>query len=181
MDVLSDVLRAIRLCGSVFFTAEFTAPWALESPNPELLGPIVMPEAEHISFFHILTEGLCVVQCDRNARVALESGDVVVFPHGHSHTMRSDDQAETRSLDDVFSQPSPDGLPQVVFGGGGRTTRFICGYLNCSHRFAPLFDALPVALVVRRRADYGIVEVIGVRLEMSQTFRRNRADGWRPR
>ena len=54
MDVLSDVLRAVRLCGAVFFTAEFSSPWALESPNSRLLATILMPEAEHVSFFHIL-------------------------------------------------------------------------------------------------------------------------------
>ena len=37
MDVLSDVLRVVRLSGAVFFTADFSAPWALESPIPEML------------------------------------------------------------------------------------------------------------------------------------------------
>ena len=36
MDVLSDVIRVVRLSGAVFFTAEFSSPWALESPNPSL-------------------------------------------------------------------------------------------------------------------------------------------------
>jgi hypothetical protein len=53
MDVLSDVLRSVRLCGPVFFTAEFSSPWALDSPNPDLLATIVMPQAEHVSLFHI--------------------------------------------------------------------------------------------------------------------------------
>jgi AraC family transcriptional regulator, alkane utilization regulator len=160
MDVLSDVLRAVRLCGSVFFTAEFSSPWALNSPNPELLAGIVMPDAEHVSLFHILTEGQCLVECGQYPRVAMESGDVVVFPHGHSHTMRSECSAHTTRLDHVLSRPSPDALPQVSFGGGGRTARFICGYLNCNQRFAPLFEALPPILMVRRRADYGAVETV---------------------
>ena len=33
-----------------------------------------------------------------------------------------------------------------------------CGYLNCNQRFAPLFDALPEMLVVRRAVDYATVE-----------------------
>ena len=94
MDVLSDVLRSVRLCGSVFFTADFSSPWALDSPNPELLATIVMPEADHVSLFHILMEGQCVVECERHPRVAMESGDVVVFPHGHAHTMRSEDSMQ---------------------------------------------------------------------------------------
>lgn len=160
MDVLSDVLRAVRLCGSVFFTAEFSSPWALTSPNPELLAGIVMPEAEHVSLFHILMEGQCLVECGKYPRVAMESGDVVVFPHGHSHTMRSEHSVQTTRLDHVFSHPSPDALPQVSFGGGGRTARLICGYLNCNQRFAPLFETLPSILIVRRREDYAAVETV---------------------
>ncbi|MGE3509898.1 MAG: AraC family transcriptional regulator [Vicinamibacterales bacterium] len=159
MDVLSDVLKAVRLCGSVFFTAEFSSPWALESPNPDLLATIVMPQAEHVSLFHILIEGRCLVECDMRG-IRMESGDVVVFPHGQSHTMRSDEDAQTTRLDHVLSHPAPDALPQVSFGGGGRKARFICGYLNCNQRFAPLFDALPAMLVVRRRTDYRTVEAL---------------------
>ena len=164
MDVLSDVLRSVRLCGSVFFTADFSSPWALDSPNPELLATIVMPEADHVSLFHIMIEGHCIVECDSCPRVALDSGDVVVFPHGHAHTMRSEDSAESTPLGHVLSSPSPDALPNVSLGGGGRRTRFICGYLNCNQRFAPLFEALPSMLIVRRRSDYGTVEAIDGRL-----------------
>jgi AraC-like DNA-binding protein len=144
----------------VFFTAEFSSPWALDSPNPELLATIVMPEADHVSLFHILVEGQCLLDCDSYPRVAMESGDVVVFPHGHAHTMRSEDRAESTPLDHVLSRPSSDALPKVSLGGGGRRTRFICGYLNCNQRFAPLFEALPSLLIVRRRTDYGTVEAI---------------------
>jgi AraC family transcriptional regulator, alkane utilization regulator len=160
MDVLSDVVGAVRLCGSVFFTAEFSSPWALRSPNPELLANIVMPEADQMSLFHILMEGQCLVDCGACTSVVLEAGDVVVFPHGDSHTMRSDDTAQLTQLDHVLSHPSPDALPRVCFGGGGHKARLICGYLNCNQRFAPLFEALPPILVVRRRQDYAVVETV---------------------
>ena len=74
MDVLSNVLRAVRLCGSVFFTAEFSAPWALESPNPDLLATIVMPEAEHVSLFHILIEGHASCNAARTGASRLNPG-----------------------------------------------------------------------------------------------------------
>ena len=39
MDVLSDVLRVIRLTSAVFFSARFSSPWSIESPPPgELVG-----------------------------------------------------------------------------------------------------------------------------------------------
>jgi hypothetical protein len=75
--------------------------------------------------------------------------------------MRSEDGAEATPLDHVLSRPSPDALPNVSMGGGGRRSRFICGYLNCNQRFAPLFEALPSILICRRWTDYGTVEAMG--------------------
>jgi AraC family transcriptional regulator, alkane utilization regulator len=160
MDILSDVLRIVRLSGAVFVTAEFTSPWALDSPNPELLRSIVLPDAECVVLFHILTEGECFVLCKALPRVRVETGDVIIFPHGEPHTMCSDLDTKATPMGAVFSQSSPDGTPQIAFGGGGSTCRFICGYLNCDQRFNPLVSALPPMLVVRSNNDYAAVEAI---------------------
>ena len=76
MDVLSDVLRVVRLSGAVFFTADFSSPWALESPIPEMLASAVMPEAECVVLFHILVDGECEVvvsgaSCDADGERAM--------------------------------------------------------------------------------------------------------------
>src|SRR3982751_3791037 len=89
MDVLSDVLRVVRLSGAVFFTADFSAPWAIESPRPDQLAAAVMPDAECVVLFHILVDGECEVDCRAHPVTVMEAGDVVVFPRGDQHTMRS--------------------------------------------------------------------------------------------
>jgi AraC-like DNA-binding protein len=160
MDILSDVLRIVRLSGAVFFTAEFSSPWALASPNRQLLASIVLPDAECVVLFHILTEGECFIFCDTHPLVKLEAGDVIIFPHGEPHTMCSQPGTKATPMDAVFSQSSADATPQVAFGGGGRKSRFICGYLNCDQRFDPLVSALPTMLVVRSGNDYAAVEAI---------------------
>ena len=33
MDVLSEVLRVVRLEGALFFNAEFSTPWSISSPQ----------------------------------------------------------------------------------------------------------------------------------------------------
>jgi AraC-like DNA-binding protein len=90
----------------------------------------------------------------------MKTGDVIVFPHNDPHTMRSQDGRTTTSIDSVLSPGSGDELPQVCFGGGGRESRFICGYLSCEQRFNPLVGSLPTMLVVRVRDEYSGIEAI---------------------
>jgi AraC-like DNA-binding protein len=160
MDVLSDVLRVVRLSGAVFFTADFSAPWAIESPIPEMLASAVMPEAECVVLFHILVEGECEVVCQRHPVTTMETGDVVVFPRGDQHTMRSHGAATPTPLASIYSPGGHDEPPQLSYGGGGRTSRFVCGYLNCDQRFSPLVEALPTMLLVRSRDDYSAIDAV---------------------
>ncbi|MFT6395462.1 MAG: hypothetical protein ACJAYU_000204 [Bradymonadia bacterium] len=45
MDILSDVLRAVRLEGTAYFQADFAAPWGMKFGD------------SHVSNFHIVTGG----------------------------------------------------------------------------------------------------------------------------
>ncbi len=158
MDVLSDVLRVVRLSGAVFFTGEFSSPWSLESPDPAVLASIVIPDAECVALFHVLAEGECMVDCEGQPSLKMESGDVVVFPHGHQHIMRSRDHAPVTPLMSVVPAMRDEGLPQLVLGGGGLASSFICGYLSSDQRFSRLVEALPTILLVRSRDDYSAIE-----------------------
>jgi len=159
MDVLSDVLRVVRLSGAVFFTADFSSPWAIESPIPEMLAPVI-PDAECVVLFHILVDGECEVVCRKHSVTAMQAGDVIVFPRADQHTMRSHDATRSAPLMSIFSPGNHDGPPQLSYGGGGRTARFVCGYLNCDQRFGPLVEALPTMLVIRSRDDYSAIEAV---------------------
>lgn len=59
MDILSDVLRVIRLNGALFFTAEFSAPWSLASMPSSELAPMLQKRSDCIAPFHILVSGEC--------------------------------------------------------------------------------------------------------------------------
>lgn len=161
MDVLSDVLRVVRLSGGVFFTADFSAPWALDSPNPELLSAVVQTGAECMIPLHILIEGECLVESEANPPVKMSAGDAIMFPHGDPHTLRSHRSAKPAPIRAVFSRGSRDELRHVSFGGGGRKSRVLCGYLSCEQRFDPLISALPNVLRVRASDGHRVIEAIG--------------------
>src|SRR5262245_57917087 len=177
VDVLSDVLRVVRLSGAVFFTADFSSPWAIESPMPDMLAAAVVPQAECIVLFHILVEGSCEVTCPRHPMTTMAAGDVVVFPRGDQHIMRSHATASATPLTSVFSPGTSDEPPQLSFGGGGRTSRFVCGYLNCDQRFSPLVEALPTMRLVRRRDDYSAIDAIDAEGRPPTTVR-HRSGTW---
>jgi AraC-like DNA-binding protein len=143
-DTLSDVLRAVRLTGAVFFDVDVTAPWSAWSPPAAKLSALVMPDAEHLISYHLVTEGECSAVMDGEA-VRLEQGDIIVFPHGDGHTMCSDPKlprGPSFDLDEVTPQMQ---RPYKIRGGGGKErTTLICGYLGCDVRpFNPLLAALP--------------------------------------
>jgi AraC-like DNA-binding protein len=158
MDLLSDVLRVIRLSGAVFFNGEFTAPWALDEPNAEELAAFALPGAECLVLFHILADGECIFECNGLPAVQLHSGDVIIFPHADPHRMSSEPGARPRPAREVIPKVNTTEFQTIAFGGGGEKSRFICGYLNCDQKFNPLLASLPKILVVRSCDNYAAVE-----------------------
>jgi AraC-like DNA-binding protein len=148
MDVLSDVLRVIRLSGAVFFTAEFSSPWAIISPPSKALAPLIIPNAECFSIFHVLTEGSCWASVKGEQAVQIKAGDVLVVPHGDEHVLTSDPTVKPTPMNEILHQLPTPGMPPVVYGCGGKVARFVCGFLHCDQRFDPLFSTLPRLLFV---------------------------------
>ena len=68
MDPLSDVLRAVRLNGAFFYVFEGIAPWSISVAPARELVPRVLPEAEHLMAYHIVTAGSCWIGCEGVSR-----------------------------------------------------------------------------------------------------------------
>src|SRR5262245_27399225 len=87
MDVLSEVLRVVRLEGSLFFNAEFSAPWCISSSRSSAITPYLSPAAGHLIIYHFLTEGCAYAKLRDGRREELSAGDIVIFPHGDAHLL----------------------------------------------------------------------------------------------
>jgi AraC-like DNA-binding protein len=154
VDVLSEVLRAVTLQGAVFYNAEFSSPWGFRSPASQVIARHFGPGTGHVIIYHLLTEGSAWVQLDRDDRVDLVPGDIVVFPHGNPHRMGHGEAVQpvdnSTELDRIFSQ----GLQAVRLGGGGAVTRLVCGYMTCEPQMCRLVLAgLPPLVRVNIRND----------------------------
>jgi AraC-like DNA-binding protein len=153
MDALSQTLRVVHLVGAMFLQARFTAPWCYQSPHADVAAPLLEPQAERVIIFHLITEGECFVEMPEGPPVQLMAGDVVLFPHGDAHRMTSQpglSPASGARLSDVLSR-----RPRALaYGGGGATTKLVCGYLACDDRLARmLLSGLPPLLRVNVRGS----------------------------
>jgi len=154
MDVLSEVLKVVKLQSALFYNGEFSAPWSLRSPPSRIIAPYVAPNAEHVIIYHLLTEGRASVRLEDGRRIALGAGEIVVCPHGDPHIVENGSPTRTvdlaPELDRVFCQ----GLKLSRLGSGGEITRFICGYMACEPRLSQVFlSGLPPLFKVRIRDD----------------------------
>lgn len=157
IDVLSDVLSTVRLKGAVFFDVTCLAPWAEEAPRGCDIAHSVLPGAEHLIPYHVVSEGGCWGGITGEEPVWLEAGSVIVFPHGDAHVLSSAPGLRARPKTLEIYRPPEDGqLPLAVsVGEDGQRTRLICGYLGWDARpFNPLVSSLPRVLVVRDREGW---------------------------
>ena len=162
MDTLSDVLRAVRLHGAVFYHIDGSSPWVAEAPPACEIIPAIMPGAEHMIEFHGIVKGSCWAAVVGEPPVRLHEGDVILFPQGDAHAMSSAPGMRVPRVDkDLFFSPRPPQLPYALNvkgekittarldGGGGDRSTIACGFLGLDARpFNPLLAALPRILHV---------------------------------
>ena len=156
MDVLSEVLKAVKLDGAMFYNAEFSAPWCVRSPTPRTVASYLSPNSKHVIIFHLLTEGRGYAHVEGDGRpLPLNAGDIVIFPHGDAthlwETVRPSNRwTAHKSSERVLSQ----GLKVSRMGGGGEITKFICGYMTCDPQLSRVFlGGLPPIMKVNIRDD----------------------------
>ncbi|WP_374379957.1 cupin domain-containing protein [Dongia sp.] len=162
-DVLSDVLRHVRLTGSLQFCFFASGAWKTDD-KPSLSNmaqkSVAAKAAGAIGTipFHILVDGQCWMKLE-GRHIDLMAGDVVAFPFGTGHQLGAgsddggDDCPMITPVADLPPKPWRD-MPTLQYGSGGPGVRILCGYLQCdAMSFDPLRQALPSLLHVRTRAD----------------------------
>jgi AraC-like DNA-binding protein len=156
MDVLSEVLHAVKLEGAVFFNGEFSAPWGFISPAAERVAPYIGKSDQHVIIFHLLIDGVAQAYIEDGPRVDLEAGDIVVFAHGHEHRLKNGSPARLVDngplLGEIFESRDVNKMMRV--GGGGQVTHFVCGHMACDRDLSSMLLAgLPPIFKVNIRKD----------------------------
>ncbi len=155
MDAFSEILSAVKLHGAVFFSAEFSAPWGISVPASNRTAATLSLGASHQVLYHFVIDGGAVVELEDGQSIELKPGDVVIFPHGDPHHMSSGKGA-IRPFPNygIAAKIKARDLSPLHAGGGGDTSRFVCGYMTCDpHLSRPILNGLPPAFRVNIRTD----------------------------
>jgi AraC-like DNA-binding protein len=177
MEVLSEVLKAVKLDGALFYNAEFSAPWCARSIDARTVTSYLSPNSQHVIMFHLLTEGRGYAHVDGDDRpLPLNAGDIVIVPHGDAHILGNGLSVTAVDRAQVLKQVLSQGLKVSRMGGGGELTKFVCGYLSCDPELSRVFlGGLPPILKVSIRDDTS-----GQWLENSIRYSVDNADASRP-
>lgn len=154
MDVLSEILKVVKLNGALFYNGEFSSPWSVRAASSQGLANYFKTGLEHVIIYHLVTEGRAFIRLDNGQRTVLNAGDLVMIPHGHPHIMENGSATQTiddsKQLGEVLAQ----GLKLWRTGGGGEVTRVVCGYMACDPRLSQAFlSGLPPVVKISIRND----------------------------
>jgi AraC-like DNA-binding protein len=141
MDVLSEVLKVVKLEGAIYYNAEFFSPWCFRAPPSSVLAPHFSTGGGHVIIYHLVTEGQGFAGLERSNRVPFSAGDVIVFPHGDSHVLGNGAHLEPVDQERELHRILAQGLKLARAGGGGEVTKLVCGYMSCDPQLSRVFLA----------------------------------------
>lgn len=134
MDLLSDVLRELRLDSAAYRVLVLRAPWRLRFDGG-------------LRGVHIVVRGRCVLTLDTGARRSLETGDLVVLPRADSHVLTSPDGDRAPVVSSLALARARAGV-DLSAGGEGEETVIVCGAFFLGQEGHPAVESLPASIHV---------------------------------
>jgi AraC-like DNA-binding protein len=164
-DVLSELLRVLRVRSTIYCYNRLTAPWgflidarakdlaALRRPG-DSGGALSSSKGaafdRPLASFHIVLSGSCCLRVSGGERaIRLGGGDLVMLPRGHAHQVSDDLGSNILPLDELLAFTT-DGGRKLTYGGGGPRTELVCGVFVIENQESlPALEILPPVVHVR--------------------------------
>lgn len=146
MDSLSYLVRMLAPTGSVDLRCRFAGDWFVaHDPAP----PGQVP-------YHVILEGRGRARIGRDS-LELEAGDVLLFPRGAAHVLRSisGGDSEDPAYNSLAARHFNGVLTEVTLHGEGQPLDMLCGTFAVGGSGGALLRTLPEVLLIRtaQRAD----------------------------
>lgn len=146
VDLVTDLLRGLRLSGTVFLEAEFSAPWSIVAHVDAKDCKPYMAMPKHLIAYHYVVSGTLWVEADEFEPSLAEEGTLIVLPDNARHVLSSRPYLPP---DDISSsiRPGDSGSHSLLkHGGNGESASVLCGFLGTDSTADPLLQRLPQVL-----------------------------------
>lgn len=152
-DPLSDLLRVLRVNGSLVLHDTYALPWSVAVPDSTRLAQLGgIPPTDHVVAFHLVQRGHLEVTDAEGGRTAAGRGDLMIGFGGAPHELSCGDGALSIPLEALVN-PGDDtagssNTPDEV------STTLLCGVFSLGAvQHSPLAGALPPVVHVRAGND----------------------------
>ncbi len=137
-DPLGEILHLLKLTGTFYCQASFTAPWG-----------VVVPGFAGVMSFAVVTSGRCWLTMGRKAPFLIEQGNFVLMTSGAELNFRSGLDAPLVSLDALPIRKVTELYETLDYGGGGEATSIMYGIVRIDHAASGmLMNLLPDILKI---------------------------------
>ena len=158
-DVLSDVLKTMRISGTTLLNEEYASPWALAIPNANRIGEILNISSDtRVVVFHLVKQGYIEVIMSPEQTAIVEAGEMAICFGGLAHQIGQGIGQST----DVQSLA----VERLLAGGENpfqpqektvRSAALVCGvFLMDNFKLNPLLTSLPSLLHVPAQRSNGL-------------------------
>jgi hypothetical protein len=118
MDVLTDVLRTVRLRNKCYGRLELTAPWGIEVEVSD-------PRSAH---FYVVSSGSGWLEAEAGSQaVAIAGGDLALLPKGGRHVLRDDPGTRAVPITQILAAHDGASGRVVRHGGVGAPASIVAG------------------------------------------------------
>lgn len=152
MDGLGRLVHVLAPSGSVDLHCRFAAPWAVENATAP---PNELP-------YHVILDGRAWLEID-NQQLPIQGGDVLLFPYGAPHVLRSSAGSVLDASAPEAERRSFNGLVTLIERpGDGEVIDMLCGRFFLSGGAEALWLGLPSVLHVRTSERDPLLALIGL-------------------
>ncbi|HMF63616.1 MAG TPA: AraC family transcriptional regulator [Edaphobacter sp.] len=143
VDPVGEALHFLRMSGTFYCRSEFGAPWAL-----------ALPPMQSCLMLHVVTAGRCFLELQGTPSRLLQSGDLVLVPHGEGHVLTSAPGLPAAKLFEIPREQVSERYERLRLGGDGERATVICGLFKFDDPAAQqLITLLPKIITVDASAS----------------------------
>ena len=149
MDVLQEMLAALRLSGGVFVESEFQAPWSIFSHfGPDDCARFFAVPRQLIAY-HYVRSGSMTCDLGNGMTMEVREGEIALLPQNVPHHLHGPwPWPAPIDAHEMLRHIGDDGIMRLRAGGDGPGTSLYCGYLGTTTPDNMLLQSLPPIMVI---------------------------------